>query len=171
MGGFNLPQANQGGSAPEIEAGLTPLRFDDLLLKPHDDWAGVDKFGHDDDGQRYHFCFTALDEEGKVLYDPNSEGDPIELEILTRTATGEKSNFAKTLKGILTAAEFTAWQANEPFDGEGIKGRKVMGMVEHNKKGWPNITAVLPAKMSKAEKAAALAEAAARAAADAEDGD
>lgn len=137
---FVLPKANAGGDAPTVEDGLVVLRFDDLVLKEHEDWAGTDQYGHADDGKRFHFQFTLLDAAHQVCYE---EGDPIELEALTRTATGEKSNFAKILKGILTPAEFLAWQANEPFDGEVIKGRAVNGVIAHSTKGWPNVAQVI----------------------------
>jgi len=138
---MQLPTANQGGDYPQVEDGLTLARFDDLILRDHPDWAGPDKFGHDDTGQRYHFCFTLVDEDTRqAVY---VEDDPLELEALTRTATGEKSNFAAILKGILTATEFAAWQANEPFDGEKMKGRIVTVEVGHSTKGYPQIKQTL----------------------------
>lgn len=141
---FNLPVKNKGGGAPEVEDGLVVLRFDDIRLVEHDDWAGKDKFGHDDDGRRYHFDFTLMSDDGsEVVYgivDGEPTGEPVELEALTRTATGEKSNFYAILSGILTAAELKQWdEATEdsPFDASGVQGRLVNGKVEHNKKGWP----------------------------------
>lgn len=136
---FNLPTANQGGTAPEVEDGLTLARFDNLVQKSHPDWAGTDSYGKPDDGERFHFIFTLLDEGRQVLYDDG--GDPIELEATTRTATGQKSNFAAILKGILTPQEFTLWEANQPFDAESLPGRIVNVTVAHNKKGWPHIEA------------------------------
>ena len=148
--GLNLPTANQGGSAPEVEDGITLLRFDDLQQKSHADWAGTDSFGHPDDGERFHFLFTLCDDDKTVVY--NEEGDPIELEAVTRTATGAKSNFAAILKGILTSAEFTLWEANEPFDGDKVQGRFVLGTIEHSKKGWPQVAATHGAPKSKGAK-------------------
>lgn len=139
--GLALPKANTGAGAPPVEDGLCLLRFDDLVLKEHEDWAtDSDKFGKPDDGQRYHFQFTLLDEDRSVVY---HEGDPIELEALTRTATGSKSNFAAILEGILTPQEFALWQADQPFDDSTLRGRIVNGKVAHNKSGWPFVESVI----------------------------
>lgn len=159
---MKLPTANKGGDAPQVEDGITLVRFDDILLKAHPDWAGTDAFGKADDGQRYHFVATLLDEDGKVLYGED-DPEPIVLEAMTRTATGEKSNFAKHLKGILTAKEFILWQnatEDEPFDGEVVKGRILLAEVSHNKKDWPQIEQFLgqPKKAPKAAAATAEAE-------------
>jgi len=136
---ITLPTANQGGDAPKFEDGLALARFDDLLQKSHPDWAGTDQYGHADDGERFHFVFTMLDEDRAVVYDEGE--DPIVLEATTRLATGAKSNFAAVLKGILTAAEFALWEANEGFDGAALAGRIVNVTVAHSKKGWPFIEA------------------------------
>lgn len=179
---FTLPTANKGGDAPKVEDGLAVLRFDDLLLKPHEDWAGTDKFGKADDGNRYHFLFTLMSPDGKAVQyaaigEPG-EGDPIELEALTRTATGEKSNFAAILGGILTASEMAAWQAateDDPWTGgAAVQGRLVNAKIAHNKREWPFVEAVIGAFKvgAKKTKAELQAEAAALlAAAEAEDGD
>jgi hypothetical protein len=140
---FNLPVMNTGAGAPQVEDGLALARFDDLVLKPHPDWAGTDKFGHEDDGQRFHFLFTVLDEDYRVVYD---EGDPVEIEAVTRTATGEKSNFFAVLSGLLTPKELAAYQAataEDPFDGSDLPGRIVNVKIAHNKKNWPFIEAVI----------------------------
>lgn len=151
---MTLPTANAGGDAPEVEDGLALLRFDDLVLKEHPDWAGTDKFGKADDGRRFHFLFTLLGEDREVVY--SEDGDPIDLEALTRTATGEKSNFAAIMSGILTPQEFAAWQAataDDPFDGSAAQGRVVNGKIAHNKRGWPYVESVIgiakPAKGGK----------------------
>ena len=141
---FNLPTKNKGQGAPDIEDGLAVLRFDDLRLVEHPDWAGTDKYGHDDDGTRYHFDFTVMSEDGSEVVYATVEGvptgDPLELDATTRTSTGEKSNFYAILSGILTAAELKQWDdatEDAPFDGSHLQGRLVHGKVEHNKKGWP----------------------------------
>ncbi len=141
---FNLPAANRGGNVPTVEDGLAVVRFDDLVLKEHVAWAGTDKFGKEDSGERYHFMFTLADEAHDILY--SEDGDPIELEALTRTATGEKSNFAALMQGILTAQEFAAWQAateTEPFDGSAAQGRFLNVKIAHNKKDWPFVESVI----------------------------
>ena len=150
---FVLPTANAGGDAPEVDDGLALLRFDDLILKDHPDWAGTDKFGKADSGQRFHFIFTLMDEDRAVVY--TEDGDPIELEALTRTATGEKSNFAAIMSGVLTPQEFAAWQAateDEPFDASAAKGRIVNGKIAHNKRNWPFVEAVIGIAKVKAGK-------------------
>lgn len=152
---FSLPTFNTGGSAPVIEDGLALARFEDLLLKEHPDWAGTDQYGKDDNGQRYHFLFAMLDEDGAVMYDPNSEGDPLELEATTRTATGEKSNFFALMSGLLTKVELAAYQeatADAPFDGSVVQGRVYNVKVSHNKKGWPFIEQVISIAKVKAAK-------------------
>lgn len=144
--GFTLPTFNTGAGAPEVEDGLALWRFDDLLLKEHPDWAGTDKFGKEDDGKRYHFVGTLMASKTEVAYDPNSEGDPIELEATTRTATGEKSNFFAYMSGLLTAKELAAYQAataDDPFDGSALPGRIYNVKIAHNKKGWPFIETII----------------------------
>jgi hypothetical protein len=141
---MKLPQANAGAGAPNVADGLTVARFDDIVLKEHPDWAGTDQYGKEDNGQRFHFVFTMLDEDDRsVLY---SDGDPVELEALTRTATGERSNFFSIISGILTPQELAAWQAataEDPFDASSTQGRIVNVKVSHNKKGWPFIEQVI----------------------------
>lgn len=142
---FTLPTKN-AGSAPEVEDGLALWRFDDLKLKEHPDWAGTDKFGKDDDGNRYHFEGTLVDEDHAVIYDPKSEGDPIELESTTRTATGERSNFYANIEGLLTPQELAAYNAatpEEPFDASGLPGRVYNVKIAHNKNGWPYIEQII----------------------------
>lgn len=137
--GFNLPTFNTGAGAPEVEDGLAIVRFDDLKLREHEDWAGTDKFGNEDDGRRFHFMTTLVDEDFAVVY---QDEDPIDLEAVTRTATGEKSNFFAHLTGLLTAKELAAYQAateDDPFDGSVIMGRYYNVKIAHNKKGWPFI--------------------------------
>lgn len=141
--GFTLPAFNAGAGAPEVEDGLALARFDDLVLKEHPDWAGTDKFGKEDDGSRFHFIFTLVDDDHDVIY---ADGDPIELEAMTRTATGEKSNFFAILSGLLTSPELAAYQAStaeDPFDGSKLPGRIVNVKIAHNKKGWPLIDSVI----------------------------
>lgn len=143
---FFIPTANAGGDAPEVEDGLALVRFDDLELRNHEDWAGTDKFGKADNGDRFHFLFTLMASPTEVAYDPASEGDPIELEALTRTATGERSNFAALMGGILTPQEFAAWQAatkDNPFDGSATKGRLLNAKIAHNKRGWPYVESII----------------------------
>jgi hypothetical protein len=156
---MNIPApTSSAGSAPEIEDGLFVLRFDDIYSKVHEDWAQEkDKFGHPDDGTRFHFSGVVLDEKRQpvMLVDvkPDAE-DPTEeftLEALTRNMSShEKSQAYAHLKGILTPAEFAAWLAStpeDPADLSGVGGREVNIQVSHSKSGWPQIEAFLgPAK-------------------------
>lgn len=145
-GAFYIPTANAGGDAPQVDDGLALVRFDGLELRNHPDWAGTDKFGKADNGDRFHFLFTLMASLDEVQYDPESEGDPIELDALTRTATGERSNFAALMGGILKPAEFAAWQAAtaaEPFDGTVALGRVLNAKIAHSKKGWPFVESII----------------------------
>lgn len=158
---FNLPGYNTGAGAPPVEDGLGLARFDDLELRDHPDWAKEsDKFGNPDDGRRFHFMFTLVDEAHAVVY---HEDDPIEVEATTRTSTGEKSNFYALMTGLLTAKELAAWKAatpDDPFDGEVIKGRIYNVKFAHNEKsGWPYVEQVIGvAKAPSGAKAAAPAK-------------
>lgn len=141
---MQLPIANAGGEAPKVDDGLALVRFDDLVLKEHPDWAGTDQYGNADDGRRYHFQATLMKSKTEVFYpdeeDPDSK--PIQLDATTRLATGERSNFAAHMAGILTAKEFAAWQAataEDPFDGSALPGRLLNVKIAHSKKGWPFI--------------------------------
>lgn len=143
MSPFYLPAKSAGAGAPQVEDGLAILRFDDLTKISHPDWAGTDTFGHADDGERYHFQFTLLDEAHAVQY---TDGDPIELEAMTRTSTGEKSNFFAYLSAMLTPAELAQYNeatADNPFDGSMLQGRVLNAKIVHNKKGWPQIDAII----------------------------
>lgn len=137
---MQLPKANKGGSAPEVEAGLALVRLDDIVERAHPDWAGKDNFGNDDDGARYHFLTTLVDKDRAVVY---ADGEPVELEAMTRMATGKKSNFRAHMEGILTKAEFAAWDADEPLPEDPkygpVQGRYVNVKIGHNKNGWPLI--------------------------------
>lgn len=145
---LNLPTANAGGDIPQVDDGLALLRFDDIVLEEHPDWAGTDKFGKPDDGRRFKFLFTLLDEDRNPVI-PEGADDPdaeVVIDAMTRTATGEKSNFAALLGGILTPVEFEAWKtatADKPFDASGAQGRVVNGKIAHNKKGYPFVEAVI----------------------------
>lgn len=137
---MQLPKANKGGTAPAVDDGLAIVRLDDIVERAHPDWAGTDNYGNADDGARYHFLGTLVDGDRAVVY---AEGEPIELEAMTRMATGKKSNFREHMEGILTPAEFAAWDADvalpeDPKFGP-VQGRFVNVKVEHNKNGWPLI--------------------------------
>jgi len=152
---MNIPApTSSASSAPQIEDGLYVARFNDIYYRVHEDWAQPkDKFGHADDGGRFHFNFTVLDDERQPVLREDAE-DPdqtLDLEAMTRNMSShEKANSFALLKGILTPAEFAAWIAStpeNPADLSGVAGREVNVQVSHNSKGWPQIEATLgPAK-------------------------
>lgn len=161
---MNIPAPTKsGGSAPQIEDGLYVARFNDIYHQVHEDWAQAkDKFGKADDGGRFHFDFTMLDDERKpvLLVDVKEDAeDPTEefnLQALTRNMSShEKANSHAIMKGILTPAEFAAWLASteeNPADLSAVADREVNVQVAHNDKGWPFIAATLgPAKALKAK--------------------
>lgn len=146
--GINIPAPSAGAGAPNVDAGLKPAIFKDLTLNEHPDWATEsDKFGKPDNGQRYHFIFAILDKPGgKPLYE---DGDPVILDIKTRTATGPRSGFRAVLEGILTAAELAAWEVGGAIDAEAIQDREVtLNVTRKTPDAWPQIEDVLP-KMGK----------------------
>lgn len=155
---MNIPApTSSAGTAPEIEDGLYVARFNDIYHQVHEDWATErDKFGKADDGGRFHFNVTILDEDREpvMLEDAESPDDTLDLEALTRNMSShEKSNSYAHLKGILTAAEFAMWLEStpeNPADLSNVGGREVNVQVSHNAKGWPQIEAFLgPAKALK----------------------
>ena len=158
---MNIPApSSSAGSAPEIEDGLYVARFNDIYHKVHEDWAQErDKFGKADDGGRFHFNFTILDDQRQPVVPETAESpdDTLDLEALTRNMSShEKATSYALLKGILTPVEFQLWLASTaeaPADLSGVGGREVNVQVSHNSKGWPQIEATLgPAKPLKATK-------------------
>lgn len=158
---MNIPAPTiSESSAPQIEDGLFVARFNDIFYKVHEDWAQAkDKYGKVDDGGRYHFNFTILDEDREPVIPEDAE-DPdetLDLEILTRNLSShEKAGSYAILKGILTPAEFAAWLTSTPeapADLSAVANREVNVQVSHNTKGWPQIESTLgPAKPKKAAK-------------------
>jgi hypothetical protein len=162
-----IPTANQGsGDIPEIEDGFYVFRFEDIEQREHPDWAtDKDAFGKPDDGTRFHFVATVLDEDLNPVLNGAGEDpdDTMKLELVTRTSTGaEKSNFSlKGMKGICTPVEYQKWSINDPsFDGSKLAKRLVRGRVEHSKKGWPLIAEFLMPYETKKVKPVAAAAAA-----------
>lgn len=149
MGNFYLPTKNAGG-APQVDDGLALARFDDLLARHVESFVTAsDKYGKADDGNRLELAFTLVDEKHQVMYDPASEGDPIELrnaKSIRPSATGERSNFYEYLTGLLTPAELAAWEAateDAPFDGSAMPGRVYNVKISHSKSGWPQVEQVI----------------------------
>jgi len=158
---MNIPApTSSAGTAPEIEDDLYVARFNDIYYKVHEDWAQEkDKFGKPDDGGRYHFNFTILDEDRNPVILPDAE-DPTEtldLEVMTRNMSShEKATSYAVMKGILTPVEFQLWLAStqeSPADLSKVANREVNVRVGHNTKGWPQIEDTLgPAKPLKGSK-------------------
>jgi hypothetical protein len=143
--GIALPTATSG-RIPPVEEGLALAIFNDLKQVSHPDWVqDRDNFGNPDDGERFHFEFTLADPDtGEAIYD---EGEPLELDAKTKLATGKKSNVRKFMTGLLTKAEFAAWDANQPLPVDPkvgpLEGRYVHLQIKHSDKGWPNIENVV----------------------------
>lgn len=159
---MNIPApTSSAGSAPQIADGLAVARFDDITYRVHEDWAvDKDKFGKVDDGGRFHFNATILDEQTRkpvMLMDVKSDADdPTEefaLDTMTRNMSShEKSSAYTHLKGILTPSEFKLWldsTPENPADLSNVTGREVNIMVSHTPKGWPQIEAFLGAAKPK----------------------
>lgn len=151
---MNIPAPQAAGGIPQIEDGLYVVKFNDIYLKNHADWAQAkDKFGHADNGDRFHFNATVLDGDRQpvMLADVKEEvEDPtieFTLEAMTRNMSShEKSTAHALLKGILTPAEFQLWlnstPGNEP-DFSAVEGRELNAQIGHNGKGYPQIEAFL----------------------------
>lgn len=155
---MNIPAPTTAAStAPEIEDGLYVARFNDIYHKVHEDWAQAkDKFGKPDDGGRFHFNVTILDEDRNPVVPETAESpdDTLDLEAMTRNMSShEKAKSHMFLKGVLTPVEFQMWLAStaeEPADLSAVEGRAVNVQVSHNDGGWPQIEAFLgPAKVKK----------------------
>jgi len=136
-------QQELGAGAPEIDDGMFDARFDGISAESHPDWAGPNKFGGVDDGERWRWDFTIF-EDGKPVFDEG--GDPLEVSTLTNQSVGKKSNGYALFKGILTSGELALIDAGEPIDTSALEGRMCQVVVVHNEKGWPKVSAVLPVK-------------------------
>lgn len=151
---MNIPAPVASGSAPEIEDGLYVARFNDIDYRMVEQFkTDKDKFGHPDDGGRYDFSATILDEDRNPVMLPDSESPDDTLDLRQAKSvkvfsSDERSNSYFYLKGILTPAEFQLWLAStaeHPVDLSKVAGRVVMVQVGHNEKGWPQIEAFLGA--------------------------
>ena len=142
---FFFPTPNASAAAPQVEDGLALARFDDIRLVEHPDWAvDKDNFGNPDNGQRYHFVFTLMEDKTTEAY--GDDGDPITIEKLTRTATGKRSKFREVMQGLLTPAEFESFlsaTADTPFNGSKVRGRVYNIKVTHSSGGWPQVDDVI----------------------------
>lgn len=158
---MNIPSpTSSAGSAPQIADGLFVARFNDITYRVHEDWAvPKDKFGKVDDGGRFHFNATVLDEDRKpvmvvdVRPDADDPTEEFNLDTMTRNMSShEKSAAYAHLKGILTSSEFKLWldsTTENPADLSAVAGREVNIQVSHTPKGWPQIEAFLGAAKPK----------------------
>ena len=159
---MNIPQAQQSEStAPEIEDGLYVGRFNDIKQRVVEAFkTDKDKFGNPDDGVRYDFDTTLLDDKRQPVLreDAESPDDTLNLrqaKTIKHFSSDERSNAYFYLKGILTAGEMALWQASGKGDAAAdaawaaaaskINGREVNIQVTHSSTGWPQIEAFLGA--------------------------
>jgi hypothetical protein len=150
----NIPAPVASGSAPEIEDGLYVVRFNDIDYRVVEQFkTDKDKFGKPDDGGRFDFSATVLDDERKPVLLPEAESPDDTLDLRQAKSvkvfsSDERSNSYFYLKGILTPQEFQLWLAStaeNPVDLSSVSGRVLMAQVSHNDKGWPQIEAFLGA--------------------------
>jgi len=150
--GFNIPAPVAGGDIPEIEDGLYKARFDDINMRVVESFiTEKDKFGKPDDGTRFDFLATILDDEGEPALKNAEDPDSGEMQLrqaksVKSFSSDDRANSYFYLKGILTPSEFAAWLAStaeNPVDLSGVAGRVVNVQVSHNEKGWPQIEAFL----------------------------
>jgi hypothetical protein len=154
-----IPAPTASGSIPEIEDGLYVARFNDITQRVVEAFkTDKDKFGKPDDGVRFDFSATILDDEGQPVLrsdaeDPDQTLDLRQAKSVKVFSSDERSNSYFYLKGILTPGEFQSWlnsTPENPVDLSGVAGRLVNVQVTHNDKGWPQIEAFLgPAKKGK----------------------
>lgn len=159
---MNIPAPQSGaGSAPEIEDGLYVARFNDIVQRVVEQFkTEKDKFGKPDDGVRFDFLFTILDEDRNPVLLPDAEGPDDTLDLrqaksIRAISSGEKSNSYAMLKGILTPAELAMWVASteeNPVDLSHVMGREVNVQVSHSNSGWPQVEATLGPAKPKAKK-------------------
>ena len=153
---FQITNTPSAGAPKNVEEGLAPAKFLGLSKVNHPDWAGDGKYGYDN-GDRYHWRFALLDEDGSELYD---EGDPVEVEGVNGTNFNTKSDKSKNaawLKAISPVA-FAQVDAGLPVDPQTLEGNLCMLLLEIKDNGWPKIVNVLPAAKRRAKKAAAVSE-------------
>jgi len=143
MAGFHLPTANKGGPTIKVDDGLALARFNDIVQESHPDWAGTDKWGRQDDGERFRFLFTLVDDAHETLY---QDGDPMDVDRLTNCRTGKNSNVEGMFEGLLTPQEFAQWKAaTEPVDMSDLPGRVYNIKIAHNDGGYPFVEQVIGA--------------------------
>lgn len=165
---MNIPvPVNGGGEAPEIEAGLYVAKFIDIGQRVVEQFkTDKDKFGKPDDGTRFDFNVTILDEDLNEVLKPGAE-DPTETLDLRQAksvkvfSSDDRSNSYAYLKGILSPGELALWLASGKGDAaadaawaaaaEKVPGRLLHVQVGHNEKGWPQIEAFLGAYKAKAK--------------------
>lgn len=164
---MNIPSPVAGGSIPEIEDGLYVGRFNDIVQREVEAFkTDKDRFGKADDGIRFDFDTTVLDENREPVMlvdvkegaeDPTEEFTLRQAKSVKTFSSDERSNSYFYLKGILTPTELKLWEASGKGDAAAdaawaqaaakVNGREVNIQVSHNEKGWPQIEAFLgPAK-------------------------
>jgi hypothetical protein len=145
-GDFFFPTEGAGSGAPQVDDGLALWRLDDIQVEVHEQWAvDKDQYGRPDDGRRIHFIGTLMDSKTEEHF--GEDGDPVQLEKLTRPSTGPRSGTAAVMEGLLTPVEFKAWQAavaaKQPYNNAAAKGRVYNVKIKHSQGGWPQIEDVI----------------------------
>lgn len=150
--GTTFTATSKAADAPDIEGGIYDARFDGIDTK----LIKGGQYQKDPNGDpKFEWSFTLM-EDGKVLYE---EGEPVELSGLTGISTNIASKTTpaavRYLKALMTAVEFSAFEAGEGVDAEALLGRIVQVEIVIKDNGWPTITNVLaaPRKRGKAAKA------------------
>ena len=140
--GLTITASAKSAEAPDIEAGIYDARFEGVEAKV------IEKSQYDPNC--FVWAFTLLDDDGKPLY---ADGEPVEVEKLTSQSTNTKSKTTpgavKVLKAIMTPAEFSAFEREEPVDADALVGRKVQVVVAIKESGWPSVDEVLAARKAR----------------------
>ena len=143
---------DQGADAPEIEGGIYPAIFTGVTEKKQ----VKSQFGTED---KYIWNFD-LYEPGytEQVFDPSS-GEAVSVDRMTSQKMNVKSKQVpggiKVLKALMTAAEFTAFEAGtSTVSDEDLEGRKCQVVVVIRENGWPTAADVLPAAKERKPKAA-----------------
>lgn len=147
--GVTFTSSGGGAGAPSIEDGIHDFRFDGVSAVVVEQWKKAEgNWGKPDDGRRFSWDFTLLDEQGDVVYD--DDADPIEINKKTSTSTNTKSKTVpaavKILRALMTPAEYAAFDQGDTPDSDTLVGRTVQGLVSHNDNGWPQIDEFMPAR-------------------------
>jgi hypothetical protein len=147
----NTPSA----SAPDIDPGLRPALLTGITQVAHPEWAGPNKFGNYDNGDRWHWEFTLLDDDGQPAYE---DGDPVTITQINSATFNTKSDKSKNALWVKAVAPdvFRSVDAGLAPTAEQLENLPCMILVEIKENGWPVVTNVLP-PLKKSKRAAPVA--------------